>query len=375
MAEMSEDESKIKVAVVLFNLGGPDCKNAIKPFLLNFFRDKNIIRLPFIFRHMLAWLIANKRALFAARRAYRKLGFKSPLLDNSMAQGDALEAFLNGEGGELYRSFVCMRYWHPMAPQVVRDIRQWGAERLILLPLYPQYSTTTTLSSLDRWKKAAHEAGIERLPTSLTCCYPENGGFVKASAKNIIKCYEQARRDGYEKIRILFSAHGLPERLIRDGDPYQYQCERSARRIVKVLKADLDTRSDARDLDWQLCYQSRLGPLKWIGPSIRDALEKAAEDGYAVIIYPHAFTQEHVETLVELDIEYKELAERIGLKGYYRAKTVGTHPDFIAGLAEMVQKAMERKTVAPERHECLCPAHYTRCCMREKSLSDKNYDE
>lgn len=365
----TESSENVKIAIVLFNLGGPDCKNAIKPFLFNFFRDPDIIRLPLPFRYVLAWFIANKRSLFAARKAYRKLGYKSPLLENSRAQGKALEEILNKKGqGENYKSFVCMRYWHPMASQVVRDIREWKPDRIVLLPLYPQYSTTTTWSSLCRWNKAAHEAGIEKIPTSMTCCYPENDGFIKASAKNIIECYEQASIDGYKKIRVLFSAHGLPERVIRDGDPYQYQCERSARRIIKVLKGDLETRSGASDLDWQICYQSRLGPMKWIGPSIKQAIEKAAEDRYAVIIYPHAFTQEHVETLVELDIEYKEMAKRIGLNGYYRAQTVGTHPAFIAGLAEMVHSAKERDDMTPEKHECVCPAYYTRCCMRESQL-------
>ncbi len=366
---MSEKKcsDKMKIAIVLFNLGGPDCKNAIKPFLFNFFKDPDIIRLPRPFRYVLAWFIANKRSLFAARKAYRKLGFKSPLLENSRAQGQAMEQRLNEEDlNEQYKSFVCMRYWHPMASQVVREVRKWQADKIVLLPLYPQYSTTTTWSSLCRWKRAAIEAGIGEIPTSMTCCYPENDGFIKASAKNIIDSYEQASADGYKKIRVLFSAHGLPERVIHDGDPYQYQCERSARRIVKVLKADLETRSDAYELDWQICYQSRGGPMKWIGPSIKQALEKAAADGYAVVIYPHAFTQEHVETLVELDIEYKEMAQRMGLNGYYRAQTVGTHPAFIEGLAGMVQAAKERDNTRAEKHDCVCPAHYTRCCMREK---------
>ena len=231
-----------KIAIVLFNLGGPDCKSAIKLFLFNFFKDPNIIRLPRPFRYVLAWYIAQKRSIFAARKSYGELGFKSPLLDNSRAQGKALEETLNEAGEELYRSFVCMRYWHPMAPQVAQDIREWQADRIVLIPLYPQYSTTTTWSSLRSWNKAAGVGGLGEIPTSTTCCYPENDGFIKASAKNIIDCYEQAGVDGHEKIRILFSAHGLPESVIRDGDPYQYQCERSARRIVKVLKCKIQSR-------------------------------------------------------------------------------------------------------------------------------------
>ena len=305
-----------KTAVVLFNLGGPDSKESIKPFLFNFFMDKNIVRLPLPFRYLLAKKISVNRSKNEANDSYGLLGYKSPLLENSQAQADALEKTLEKN----FKVFVSMRYWHPMANEVAQEVKNYGPDKIILLPLYPQFSTTTTRSSFQTWKAAARRAGLD-VPTVELCCYPLNEGFVKASAENINTVYQIAQNEGHKNIRILFSAHGLPEKIVRDGDPYQWQCEQAAEKIVEELKfvisnpaqrgeksqiikgdSSASPRNDNKGIDWQICYQSRVGRLKWIGPSLDEALEKAAQDKKAVIVYPHAFTQEHVETLVELDI-------------------------------------------------------------------------
>ncbi len=355
---MMNSEDK-KIAVVMLNLGGPDSKNAIRPFLMNFFMDKNIIRVPIPLRCLIAWSIARRRSSKEAGESYAALGDKSPLLENSRAQAQALERVLKRHPDAVFKTFVCMRYWHPMAPQIVREVRDWGADRIVILPLYQQFSTTTTRSSLQVWEKAMFEAGYER-PTAVICCYPRNEGFVKASAENIKASYDQAQKDGHTRIRFLFSAHGLPESVIKDGDPYQWQCEESAKAIVSVL----ERRYGIKNIDWTICYQSRVGPKKWIGPSTEEALERAAHDKTAVIIYPHAFTQEHVETLVELDIEYREKAHEMGIPGYYRAHTVGTHPEFIAGLETLVLQHMHDKGAAAEGKTALCPKAFSECCMR-----------
>lgn len=353
-----------KVAVILLNLGGPDSKAAIKPFLMNFFMDKNIISLPLFFRYILANRIANKRSKQEAGAAYGALGNKSPLLENSQAQATALEETLNTQNdGNTYKVFVCMRYWHPMAPQVVRDVRDWGAEKIMLLPLYPQFSTTTTWSSLQVWQKSMSEIGMET-QTSMVCCYPENAGYVEASAEHIKLRYDEAIKAGHTNIRILFSAHGLPEKVIKKGDPYQYQCEHAAEKIAVRLSEVLNVDT----LDWQICYQSRVGRLKWVGPSIEEAIDKATSDEVAIIIYPHAFTQEHVETLVELDIEYKDYAQHKGQIGYYRAETVGTHPAFIKGLAKLVNEHTPRNDIAAEGFKRICPDTSGKCCMRTGHL-------
>lgn len=348
---------KQKVAVVLFNLGGPDAPAAVRPFLMNFFMDKNIITLPVPFRCMVAWLIARKRSKAEARESYDALGGSSPLLVNSQAQAKALEKALGDKGGTaVYKTFVCMRYWHPMAAQIVREVRDWGADKIVFLPLYPQFSTTTSWSSLENWDKHAREAGYFDVPRSVVCCYPFQDGFIKASAELVAGQIKKAQESGHGNVRVLFSAHGLPEKIIRSGDPYQWQCEQSAAKIAEA--------TGIAGLDWQICYQSRVGPQKWIGPSLDEALEKAALDGKSVVIYPHAFTQEHVETLVELDEEYKHKADELGIAGYYRAGTVSTHPLFIEGLAALVRDAAGVEGVQADGGAVLCPAHFTRCCMR-----------
>lgn len=340
-----------RTAVILFNLGGPDSKESIEPFLMNFFLDPNIVRLPAPFRWLLAKLISKRRSKREAGSSYGELSNKSPLLENSRAQASALEKTL----GPDFKIFVCMRYWHPMADEIAAQVKNWNADRIILLPLYPQFSTTTTWSSLGAWEKAAKAAGLHQ-PVSTICCYPLNEGFIQASADNIRILYQQAQKEGHKTPRILFSAHGLPESIIKDGDPYQWQCKQTAEKIVQAL--------GIQNLDWVVCYQSRVGRQKWIGPSTEEELERAADQQVPVILYPHAFTQEHVETLVELDIEYRHLAEEAGIPGYYRAATVSTHPAFIEGLAKLVQDHLDRQGLAAEGFRQICPAGFERCCMK-----------
>lgn len=322
-----------KTAIVLLNLGGPSEPAAVKPFLFNFFMDKNIIAAPLPLRYLIAKWVSWKRGNGAAKDAYAPLGGKSPLLDNTLAQARALEEATG------HRVFVCMRYWHPLAAQVVQEVKHYDPHKIILLPLYPQFSTTTSFSAFENWHRAAHKAGM-KIPTQEIGCYPMLPGFIKASADNIRAQTEKAPA----RTRLLFSAHGLPEKVIEGGDPYQWQCEQTAEAIVKELNIP--------GLDWQICYQSRVGPLKWIGPSTEEALEKAARDKVGVIIYPHAFVSEHVETLVEIDMEYRHKAEEMGILYFAKAETAGTHPDFIQALAGLV------KTGAPKR---ICPEKFGRC--------------
>lgn len=344
-----------KVAVVLFNLGGPDSKESIRPFLLNFFTDRNIIPLPYPLRYMIAQYIAYSRSKKEAGESYGELGDKSPLLENTNRQAVALEDVLGKDKtGQEFKTFVCMRYWHPMTPEIVSEVKEWGADRVVAIPLYPQFSTTTTWSSLEQWKIACRKQGFD-VPTSVVCCYPEQLGYVSASAESIKKVYEQAVKETGLKPRLLFSAHGLPEDIVKKGDPYQWQCEQSAKTIAGAL--------DIENLDWQICYQSRVGPKKWIGPSTEEAIDKAIQDGVPVVIYPHAFTQEHVETLVEIEIEYREIAEEKGIKGFYRVPTVGEHPDFIAGLAHQVRNFVSYDSVMSNTGVRICPKEFGRCCM------------
>lgn len=353
---------KKRVAVVLFNLGGPDKPESIKPFLFNFFMDKNIIRLPLPLRFIIAKMISIKRSKNEAGSAYALLGGGSPLLENTQSQADALQSLLLNREDCDYSVFVCMRYWHPMAADVVRKVKAYHADRIVLLPLYPQYSTTTTRSSLQNWNKEAAKIGLD-VPTALVCCYPEARGFISVSAENIKACYQQMRADHphLKAPRVLFSAHGLPEDVIADGDPYQAQCEQSARAIARTLDID--------GLDWALCYQSRVGPKKWIGPSTDDELKRAAQDQVPVIIYPHAFVSEHVETLAEIEIEYRAEAQHLGVPAFARVPTVSESDLFIHDLAQMAVQHAKQSGIYPALGVRSCPKSCKRCCMTECSVS------
>jgi protoporphyrin/coproporphyrin ferrochelatase len=337
----------MKLAVVLFNLGGPDSPEAVEPFLRNLFSDPAIISLPAIVRLPLARLIARRRAP-VARKIYEHLGGKSPIFEETRRQADALAAALSKDGVQA-KAFVAMRCWHPFSDGAARAVATFKPDKIVLLPLYPQYSTTTSASSLKDWARAAKKAGL-RVPASSVCCYPWEKGFVDAAAARIRDAMAGARQD--VSYRLLLSAHGLPKRTIAKGDPYQWQVEQSAAAIVKAL--------DRPSLEAVVCYQSRVGPLQWIGPATDAEITRAGRDGKGVIVAPIAFVSEHSETLVELDIEYRKLAEEAGVPDYRRAGTVGTHAAFIDGLAGLVRKALDGKTVSCGEGR-ICPTEHKRC--------------
>jgi len=316
----------MKTAVILFNLGGPDGPDAVQPFLFNLFSDPAIISVAQPFRWLLAKLISRRRAPIA-REIYANIGGKSPILELTQEQARALEAQCP-DLGEV-KAFICMRYWHPMSDAVARDVKRFAPDKIILLPLYPQFSTTTSASSIQDWNRAAAAAGLSA-PTVEVCCYPESDGWIDAQASLIRTAYAEASKD--KKPRVLFSAHGLPKKVIAGGDPYQWQVEQTSKAVVDRLGID--------GLDWVVCYQSQVGPLEWIGPSTDDEIKRAGGEGVPVIVVPIAFVSEHSETLVELDIEYRELAEEHGVPGYFRVPAVGTHPSFVSALAALVRKAV-----------------------------------
>jgi ferrochelatase len=332
----------VKIAVVLFNLGGPDNLDAVKPFLRNLFSDPAIIRVPAFLRVFLARLIAARRAP-TARAIYSKIGGRSPILEETQTQAGALEAVLADKGLDA-KCFIAMRYWRPFTAQAVAAVRAYGADRIVLLPLYPQYSTATTQSSRDIWAKDAKNQKLET-PTCEICCYPTENGFIAAAASRIRD--EMAKQKPGLTYRLLLSAHGLPKRVIEAGDPYQWQVEQSAAAIVNALGIE--------DLDWSVCYQSRVGPLEWIGPSTEEEIKRAGADGTGVIVFPIAFVSEHSETLVELDMEYAELAEHSGVAHYLRAATVRDHPDYIAALAGLISVALNTEKPVTSVPGRLCP--------------------
>jgi ferrochelatase len=343
-----------RLAVVLFNLGGPDSPDAVKPFLLNLFRDPAILRVPFFIRPLLAQIIARARVEPASEN-YALLGGKSPLLELTEQQAWALEGVLKQRGLDA-RVFIAMRYWHPFAGEAARQIRDWNPDEVFLLPLYPQFSTTTTGSSLTDWRQAATEAGLSKKVTTL-CCFYADPAYVAATAAIVREALDKARAASTAPVRVLFSAHGLPEIIVRNGDPYQHQVEQTVAAVVAALGEP--------GLDHVVCYQSRATPQKWLDPSIETVIEQAAGEKVAVLVVPIAFVSEHSETLVELDVEYREIAEKLGVPGYFRVPAQNSNAGFIEALADLV--------VGGRRHgdglcsfsgDRACPAMHGDCPMR-----------
>jgi ferrochelatase len=329
-----------RIAVVLFNLGGPDDQASVRPFLFNLFSDPAIIGLPGVIRTPLAWFISSRREK-SAQANYALMGGGSPLLPETRRQAEALTRVLAERlPGDEVQAFIAMRYWNPLTEETAAAVAVFAPDEIVLLPLYPQYSTTTTQSSLKRWRETYAGPGVSRA----VCCWPRAGGWIEAQAEAIAAKLDEA---GARPVRILFSAHGIPEKLVTGkGDPYQELVEATVAAVMARLEAERGP------LDHALCYQSRVGPLKWLGPSTPQAIEQAAADGVGVVVTPIAFVSEHIETLVELDIEYGELAHRLGVAPYLRAPAVGEHPAFIDALADAVIDALPRAGVAPYGPGC-----------------------
>jgi len=333
----------MKKAVILFNLGGPDKLESVEPFLFNLFNDPEILSLPSILRYPLAKFISKRRAPIA-KNIYREIGNKSPILELTQEQATSLERSLSAKGD--YKCFIVMRCWHPRAIDVIKKVKAFNPEEIILLPLYPQFSAATSGSSINEWNDLCKKENFS-VKTKTICCYPTESNFIKSHSnliKKIIKNIES------KNFKLLFSAHGLPEIKIKKGDPYQWQVEETVKRIMMDLKDE--------NLDHAISYQSRVGPLRWIGPSTDDEIIKHSKEKKGIVIVPVAFVSEHSETLVELDIEYKKLAEENGCSFYKRVPALGVEDNFIKGLAELV---LQQETRGNFISSVVCPSKYVKC--------------
>ena len=338
----------MKKAVILFNLGGPDKLENVEPFLFNLFNDPAILNLPSLLRFPLAKIIANRRAP-TAKKIYKELGGSSPILKLTREQSEALELKLNkDDDSSEYKCFIVMRCWHPRAKDVVKEVSHFNPDEVILIPLYPQYSAATSGSSIKEWNDICIKNNFN-VKTSTICCYPTDNNFIEAHKEEIIK-----KITNLKNFKLIFSAHGLPEKNIKKGDPYQWQVEQSVDKIVKSL--------NIKDLDWILSYQSRVGPLKWIGPSTEDIIVKNSKLGKHIVLVPIAFVSEHSETLVELDIEYKELADKNGCKNYSRVPALGTNKNYIKAMSDLIIKRknynFDGKLFPPKTQ---CPNQFKKC--------------
>lgn len=338
-----------RTAVVIFNLGGPDNAAAVEPFLFNLFYDPFIMRQPTPVRWLLAKLISKRRAP-VAQEIYAQIGGRSPILEETQNQAAALAEALGDD--QEYRIFVAMRYWRPFVEDCIAKIKPFDPERIVLLPLYPQFSTTTTESFLSVWKTAALKADLD-LPTASICCYPTEAGLVEVIADRTKA--EIDKLSATTPVRVLFSAHGLPKKFVAAGDPYQAQVEMTVAAVVEKMAL--------ADLDRVICYQSRVGPVEWLRPYTDDEIKRCGNENKAVIVVPVAFVSEHSETLVELDIEYAALARDSGVPEYRRVPTVGIQQSFIDGLARLVRRATFSgiESGAGGRQ---CPSDYAACPLK-----------
>ena len=338
----------MKKAIILFNLGGPDKIENVEPFLFNLFNDPAILSLPTLLRYPLAKLISKRRTP-TAKKIYEELGGSSPILKLTKEQSVALETKLNqNQTEDQYKCFIVMRCWNPRANDVIKDVQSYTPDEVVLMPLYPQYSAATSGSSIKEWKDICKKNNY-KIKTSTICCYPTDQNFINAHTKEIIKKIKNLKN-----FKLIFSAHGLPEKNIKKGDPYQWQVEQSVKKIVENLNNE--------NLDWILSYQSRVGPLKWIGPSTEDIIVENSRLDKHIVLVPIAFVSEHSETLVELDIEYKELAEANGCKNYTRVSALGINEDFIKAMSELIIKKNEYKITEdlyPPKIQC--PSNFKKC--------------
>jgi protoporphyrin/coproporphyrin ferrochelatase len=333
-----------RIAVVLFNLGGPSALDTVRPFLRNLFSDPAIIPLPALLRAPLAELISRTRER-SAQAAYAHMGGASPLAAETARQAEALSTRLNELlPDDEVRVFTAMRYWTPVTANTAQAVNGFSPNDVVLLPLYPQYSTTTTASSFLEWERIYGRQGRQHG----VCCYFDEPAFIEAHATLIERTWASAGKPG--PVRLLFSAHGLPERTSAAGDPYRWQVEQTATRVAERLSAGWD---------WRVCYQSRVGPMKWIGPSTIEEIERAAADGVGVVIAPIAFVSEHVETLVELDRDYAALAHKLGVTPYIRVPALRTEPAFIEALARLAVTALGADGALPGASRC--KAGFSRC--------------
>ena len=272
----------MKKAVILFNLGGPDSLDAVQPFLFNLFNDPAIISLPAILRYPLAKFISNRRTP-VAKAIYAEMGGRSPILKETQLQASAIEKTLNQES-DTYKCFIVMRCWNPRAIDVIKKVKDFMPRQIILLPLYPQYSNATSGSSIKEWLDICKKEDLN-IETKTICCYPTEKDFILSYA-NLIKAKINVNK--LSETTLIFSAHGLPENKIKQGDPYQWQVENTVNELIKKLSII--------NLNYILSYQSRVGPLKWIGPSTEMIIKNEAKKKKIIIVVPVAFVSEHSET-------------------------------------------------------------------------------
>ncbi|MEL6400503.1 MAG: ferrochelatase [Cyanobacteria bacterium J06607_6] len=325
-----------RVGVLLLNLGGPEQLEDVRPFLFNLFADPEIIRLPVSWlQKPLAWLISNSRAK-QSQQNYSQIGGGSPLRRITEQQADALKHSLEA-AGQPTEMYIGMRYWYPFTEEAIARIKRDGIEELVVLPLYPQYSISTSGSSFRLLQKLWKEdPSLERIRYTVIPSWYARPGYVRAMADLITQELDQLPDPNAG--HVFFSAHGVPVSYVEEvGDPYQREIEHCVELIMQAL---------GRPNAHTLAYQSRVGPVEWLQPYTEEAIAELADQGVDnLVVVPISFVSEHIETLQEIDMEYREIAEEAGIETFRRVPALNTHPGFIDDMAAMVMESLE----APRR--------------------------
>jgi len=351
-----------KTAVVLFNLGGPDSPDAVQPFLFNLFNDKAIISLPQPFRYLLAKFISARRVK-KAQKIYEKIGGRSPLLEITLSQADKLERELSFVGD--FKVFVAMRYWKPFAKEVVEKVVSYNPQQVILLPLYPQFSSTTSDSSIKDFVQKLLAKYSQQTPMiKIVCCYPDEPEFVKSHALLIKQAISKFDKKDFAKLRFLFSAHGLPQKVIDAGDPYVFQVNQTAQKVVHNLSEIMGI--EEKEIDFSVCYQSKVGPLQWTSPSLEYEIRKISIDKKIPVIVPISFVSDHSETLVELDIDFKEMATQLKVPDFIRVAALNIDGTFIKGLSKICTGVAFG--LQDQNHAVYCGGSAARICPKKMKL-------
>lgn len=321
-----------RIAVVLLSTGGPDSKAAILPYLYNYYKDPQNLPLPIGLRTIGAFFTALTQRFTTMRETYRRLGFQSPLLQNTKAQAISLERVLNATktADVHYRCYVSMVYWHPFSDEVMDEIKSYGADRVILLPMFPQKSLKTTYAMVKDWLITAEEENLQ-VKTQVLDEFYHLKGFAAAAGSQIspsmYRVSDKARRAKLEKPRVIFVARYHPPRLKKAGDPYAQSVENTAKLIIKAIGGDHD---------YRVCYQPAPTLSSTIGPLLDDALKEAAADNVPVLIFPVSYAAEDPVTMVMFDQLYAEHAKEFGVPLYERAQTVSNHNDLMTALSETI---------------------------------------
>lgn len=325
-----------RVGVLLLNLGGPDRLEDVRPFLFNLFADPEIIRLPFPWlQKPLAWWISTLRTK-RSQENYKQIGGASPLRRITEAQAQALQARL-AEKGQPTQMYIGMRYWHPFTEEAIARIKRDGIDRLVILPLYPQFSISTSGSSFrllqQMWLEDPKLSSIEY--TVIPSWYKQPG-YLQAMAQLIAQ--ELDRFPNPDAVHVFFSAHGVPKSYVEEaGDPYQQEIEECTALIMQTLN---------RPNSYTLAYQSRVGPVEWLQPYTEDAIQELGQQGVQdMVVVPISFVSEHIETLQEIDMEYREVAESAGIHNFRRVPALNTHSQFIDGMADLTIEALNSPSV------------------------------